>query len=191
MSSNHGSCECQTLSCHIEKFTGVSVARCYQCGKCSAGCPLAEEMDFPPSQLLRMLQVGTPEFDEKVLSSMTIWLCLTCEMCIARCPQEVDLPKVMDFLRHEALRRGIANPKAKDIIKFHKAFLDVVKFTGRLYELGLIVDYKVRSQHLFQDIMLAPWMLAKEKLHIVPETINGKENIDKIYAGTIEKEEPK
>lgn len=191
MSANHGS-ECQTLNCRIEQHTGVSVARCYQCGKCSAGCPLAEEMDYPPSQLLRMLQIDTPEMEEKVLRSMTIWLCLTCETCIARCPQEVDLPKVMDFLRHESIRLGLTNPKAKDIISFHKAFLDSIQLTGRLYEMGLIVDYKARSRHLFQDVLLAPWMVSKGKLHVIPETIENKEQMEKIFAETIKKkEEPK
>jgi heterodisulfide reductase subunit C2 len=191
MSTNHGK-ECQTLNCQIEEHTCVSVARCYQCGKCSAGCPLAEEMDYPPSLLLRMLQIGTPELEDKVLRSMTIWLCLTCEMCIARCPQEVDLPKVMDFLRHEAIKRGIANPKAKDIIAFHKAFLDSIRTTGRLYEMGLIVDYKVRSQHLLQDVLLAPWMVSKGKLHVVPEMVKDTDQMGRIFSKTInKKEEPK
>lgn len=191
MSANHGS-ECQTLNCRIEHHTGVSMARCYQCGKCSAGCPLAEEMDYPPSQLLRMLQVDTPEMEEKVLRSMTIWLCLTCETCIARCPQEVELPKVMDFLRQESVRLGLVNPKAKDIIGFHKAFLDSIQMTGRLYEMGLIVDYKARSRHLFQDVLLAPWMIAKGKLHAVPERIKNKAQMSRIFSQTIKKkEEPK
>jgi heterodisulfide reductase subunit C2 len=190
MSSNHG-CECQTLNCRIEEHTGVKMSRCYQCGKCTAGCPLAEEMDYPPSQLLRMLQINTPEMEEKVLRSMTIWLCLTCETCIARCPQEVDLPKVMDYLRHESIRLGYVNPKAKDIISFHKAFLDSIEYTGRLYEMGLIVDYKTRSlpQHMLQDVMLAPWMASKGKLHVVPEQVKDSAQMDRIFKGTIKKKE--
>ncbi|MCU0284854.1 MAG: 4Fe-4S dicluster domain-containing protein [Acidobacteria bacterium] len=187
MSSTIHGCECQTLNHHIEEHTNVSVADCYQCGKCSAGCPLAEEMDYPPSQILRMLQRGTPALEEKVLRSMSIWLCLTCETCIARCPQEVDFPKVMDYLRGEALRRGIANPKAKDIIAFHKAFLDSIQATGRLYEMGLIVDYKARSRHLLQDILIAPWMFMAGKLHIIPEMIKGKSQMSKIFSGTLKK----
>jgi heterodisulfide reductase subunit C len=150
-------------------------------------------MDYPPSQVLRMLQIGTPTLEDKVLRSMSIWLCLTCETCIARCPQEVDFPKVMDYLRGEALKRGIANPKARDIIAFHRAFLDSIRTTGRLYEMGLIVDYKARTRHLLQDILIAPWMFLAGKLHIFPEMIKGKKQMSRIFSGTLKKkkEEPR
>ena len=139
-----------------------------------------------------MLQTGTPGNLDKALGSMTIWLCLTCETCIARCPQEVDLPKVMDFLRQESLRLGMAHPDARDIIKFHKAFLDSILYTGRLHEMGLIVDYKARSLHLMQDVLLAPWMVSKGKLHVLPETFKGRKQIRKIFSETIhKKEEPR
>jgi heterodisulfide reductase subunit C len=134
----HESADDVRLATAVKAVTEKSVANCYQCGKCSAGCPLSSEMDYPPSQILRLLQLGMPEFDEKALRSHSIWLCLTCEMCVARCPKEVDLPKVMEFLREESFRRGMVNPKAKDILAFHKAFLDAIRHTGRLYEVGLI-----------------------------------------------------
>ena len=41
------------ISYGLEHKTGVIVSHCYQCGKCTAGCVLAEEMDFPPSFLVR------------------------------------------------------------------------------------------------------------------------------------------
>ncbi len=135
------------LADRVLEKTGVDVARCYQCGKCSAGCPLAAEMDLPPSQIMHLLQLREfPEFAEMALRSHTIWLCLTCEICYCRCPMEVDIPKVMDALRQESLAQKKVNPKAKDIIAFHHAFLDSVRYTGRLFEMGLIVDYKLRSR---------------------------------------------
>ncbi len=106
------------------KRTAVSVIRCYQCGKCSAGCPLAADMDYPPSLIMRMLQTGAADLEEKVLRSYTIWLCLSCEICFARCPMEIDIPKLMDFLRGESLRRKMVSPKAKEILAFHRSFLD-------------------------------------------------------------------
>ena len=160
-----------SLADGILERTGVPVYKCYQCGKCSAGCPLASDMDYPPSLVMRMLQTGEPELDEKVLRSYTIWVCLTCEMCYARCPMEIDIPVMMDYLRHESLRLGMTNPRAKDIIRFHRSFLDSIKYTGRLYEVGLVVDYKARSMHLLQDIKLAPKMYFKGKLNLMPSII--------------------
>jgi heterodisulfide reductase subunit C len=178
-----------SLSGKIKQHTDVPVQKCYQCGKCSAGCPLAEDMDYPPSLLLRMLQFGTPELEEKVLRSYTIWLCLSCEMCISRCPMEIDIPVMMDYLRQESIRQKKVNPKAKDIVRFHRAFLDSINYTGRLYEMGLIVDYKMRSFNLMQDVTIAPSMFAKGKLHLIPERIKGLPLLSRIFSKTIKKEE--
>jgi heterodisulfide reductase subunit C len=180
--SHHGP---ETLSDKIYTETGVNAAKCYQCGKCSAGCPLAEDMDFPPSVIMRLLQTGLPENEEKALKSYSIWLCLACETCYARCPMEIDIPKVADYLRHESLSRKIANPKSKDIISFHRAFLDSIKYTGRLYEMGLIADYKARTRHLIQDVNLAPGMYFKGKLHIIPERIIKLDLMKKIFSKTL------
>jgi heterodisulfide reductase subunit C2 len=169
------------LSSEVLEHTDVKVSHCYQCGKCSAGCPLSEEMDYPPSLILRMLQTGNPELEEKVLRSFSIWVCLTCEMCFARCPMSIDIPKMMDFLREKSLNEGKTNPKAKEIIAFHKSFLDSIKFTGRLYEIGLLVDYKSRTLKLMQDLVLAPKMLVRGKLNIIPELIKDRSGVSSIF----------
>ena len=170
--------------------TGVDVARCYQCGKCSAGCPLAADMDFPPSQIMHLLQLGDfPEFADMALRSHTAWLCLTCEICYARCPMELDIPRIMDALRHEALAQKKTSPRAKDIIAFHRAFLDSVRFTGRLFEMGQIVDYKLRSRHFLQDLLQAPWMFFVGKLHLLPERVRGRSLLGRIFAKTLKGKE--
>jgi len=188
---SHATGHADGLAAQVQEATGESVANCYQCGKCSAGCPLAGEMDYPPSQILRMLQLGLPELNDKVLRSHTIWLCLTCEMCHARCPKEVDLPRIMEHLREESLHRGTVNPKAKDILAFHKAFLGAVRHTGRLYEMGLIGGYKMRTLHLLQDVLVAPTMLKRGKLHFLPKTIEGRAKVSEIFDRTMDTKEDK
>jgi len=182
----------ESLADQVKSITGESVANCYQCAKCSGGCPLAEDMDIPPSQLLHMIQLGLPELDERVLNSLTIWLCLTCETCVTRCPKEVDLPKIMDFLRQESLKRGLINPQAKKIIAFHKAFLDTVQYTGRLYEVGMTADYKLRQpQTAMQDVFTAPKLFMMGKLNLFPHMIKGRDQIARIFARTLKKEAKK
>ncbi len=183
-SSNHEIHVDNSLSGQILTHTEVPVQKCYQCGKCSAGCPVVSEMDYPPSLILRMLQTGTPEMEEKVLRSYSIWLCLSCEQCISRCPMEIDIPKMMDFLRQMSYRKKMVNPKAKNIVRFHKAFLDSIRTTGRLYELGLTVDYKLRSLNMTQDVALAPSMVSKGKLGMFPEMIKGTKEMARIFAKT-------
>lgn len=154
--------------------TGVEINRCYQCGKCSAGCPMSVEMDLPPSVILRHLQTNDEKLIQKAVQSHAIWLCLSCETCLCRCPMEIETAKVMDYLREESLRTKQVNPKAKKIVAFHKSFLSSVKNNGRLFEIGLILKYKFASGDLLKDMVLAPSMFLKGKLHLWPERIKKK-----------------
>jgi len=176
-----------TFADEIKKATNISIARCYQCGKCSAGCPMAVEMDYPPSLILRMLQSNIK--DEEVLKSKTIWLCLNCETCVSRCPQDVDLPTLMDFLRSVSLKLGKSNPKSKKIIAFHKSFLESIKNTGKLHEISLIASYKLKVFDLFQDVNNVPAMLKKGKLHVLPEKVKNMKSIKKIFSKTVDGKE--
>lgn len=172
----------QSLKEKILNEINEHVMKCYQCGKCAAGCPLSGEMDYTPNQILRLLQIGNEKSDNEVLSSYGIWLCLTCDMCHSRCPQEVDFPHIMDYLRSEAIHRKKINPRAKEIIAFHRAFLESIEKTGRLHEIGLIANYKVKTLNLLQDVDLAPKMFARGKLEILPHKIKGRDVIARMFA---------
>jgi|SRR5450631_652110 len=182
MSSHHESPVARSLAARLEREGEVSVADCYQCGKCTAGCPAAEEMDIAPSQLLRLLQTESPQHEKRALTSMAIWMCIGCETCVTRCPQEVDLPRTMDFLRQEALATNLANQGADDIVAFHNAFLRSVEKAGRLYELGMVGDYKLRTGHFFKDLGVAPSMFFKGKMGLLPHGGANKREVAEIFA---------
>lgn len=187
MSHSEHHIERNSLAYAIENKVEVHAQKCYQCGKCSAGCPVAEDMDLPPSMVMRLLQTETPENDEKVLRSYSIWLCIACEMCLSRCPMEIDIPSMMDMLRQRARAEKKVNAKAKNIIAFHKSFLNSIRFTGRLYELGLIIDYKRQSLNMMQDVSLAPKMISRGKLHLFPNMIKDKAAMARIFKKTSNK----
>jgi len=86
----------------IETISGENLLACNQCGKCSAGCPVAFSMDLLPSQVLRLAQLGI----EEMLGSQTIWTCASCLTCVARCPKGIDLPRIMEALRQITMERG-------------------------------------------------------------------------------------
>ncbi len=92
----------------VETLSGQSILACYQCGRCSAGFPVVEEMDIIPSEVIRLLQLG--QMDE-VLSSKTIWTCASCLQCASRCPKGVEFSNICDALRAIVLRTRLATPK--------------------------------------------------------------------------------
>lgn len=171
----------------LEK-TEVDVRQCYQCGKCTAGCVLAADMDYPSSYILRLLQTGREEDYTKVLSSGAIWICLNCENCVGRCPKDVNIPRLMDFLRSESLAKGLVSKAAKKVVAFHRSFLGSVKYTGRLYEVGLEAGYKLRTMDIFQDMDLVPAMLKRGKLKIRPELVRDRKSLMNIFKKTVTKE---
>jgi len=184
-SAAHAATPVVSLASHLHRHMGINLSHCYQCGKCSAGCPVAEDMDMTSCRALRLLQLELPSLDARVLASEGIWLCLACETCSTRCPQEVEVAKVMDYVRAEAVARGVAHPKSKDILAFHRAFLDSIKVTGRLYEIGLVANYKVRSRHFLKDVALAPKMYLRGKLPLLPHLIKGRDAMGRIFKRTL------
>ncbi|HQP27696.1 MAG TPA: 4Fe-4S dicluster domain-containing protein, partial [Syntrophales bacterium] len=82
---------------------GVPIQRCYHCRKCTAGCPLAFAMEYNPNRIIKMIQMG---MKEEVLGSSTIWMCASCETCVTRCPNQVDIARMMDALRQMSIESG-------------------------------------------------------------------------------------
>jgi heterodisulfide reductase subunit C len=162
----------------VQEHGAPNVIACYQCGKCTAGCPVAYEMDYPPNQLIRGISLG---MRDTVLSSRSIWLCAACETCSERCPQEVDPAAVMDSLRRIAYAEGIRSPE-QDITLFHRIFLGNVKQFGRLFEAGLIGFFNIFSGHYTKDVLMAPKMLLKGKLNVVPSINRKSAQVKEIFA---------
>jgi Fe-S oxidoreductase len=64
---------------------------CFQCGTCTAACPLADNTPLRVRQLVREAQFGeTDPF---------LWKCMTCAECNASCPRGVDIVSLIRGLR--------------------------------------------------------------------------------------------
>ena len=87
----------------VERESGEDLSRCYQCGNCSGSCPVSFAMEIPVSQVIRMVQLGQVQ---TVLQTNSMWLCVSCLQCQARCPKCLDPSKVMEALRRMSLRQG-------------------------------------------------------------------------------------
>ncbi len=156
-----------SLAQRIQDELGQSVYLCYQCVKCTSGCPVGKYFDWQPNQVMRAVQLGQEDI---ALKSQTPWLCAACQTCSTRCPQGLDIPAIMEFLTREALKRGIS-PPVYEVDAFNKAFLREVRLWGRSYELGLMAELKLRTlrtHSLTEDLDLGVKVLRKNKLPILP-----------------------
>lgn len=87
----------------VQEISAQKIMTCYQCGKCTAGCPLADKMDFVPNEMVRLCMLGEIE---ELLNSKAIWLCTSCFQCGTRCPKGIEVHRIFEALRSLALREG-------------------------------------------------------------------------------------
>ncbi len=172
----------QDFMTEMSTLSEQPISLCFHCHKCTAGCPVVAEMEYGPDRILRMVQLGERE---RLLQSRDIWLCAACETCGTRCPNEIDIAKVMDALRMEALRSGIA-PAEPDAAKFHKLFLFVVQTLGRSHEASLLIAYKLWTMNLLADMDSGMKLFLKGKVPLLPKTIKGRQQVKRIFVKSAE-----
>ena len=153
----------------VKEESGVDFNRCYQCLTCTLSCPVAPFMDYRPNEIIRMVQLG---MKDAVLKSSTIWICASCQACMARCPNEINIPHLMDILHQMAIHEGV-DPKEPDIYKFQDTFLSPLKRYGRQYELLMMLQYTMKAKKfgigdLKDSASLGMKMMSKRKLKFRP-----------------------
>ena len=161
----------------VEEMSGVDLSLCYQCKKCSGGCPVNKFTKSPPSEVIRRLHLGA---GDELLESELVWMCLSCETCYGRCPMEINIPAVIDALRILAVARGSRSPKG-NIPLFNRRFLEGVKTFGRSYDLAMIMQYKLGTGSLMQDTEKFPTMLAKGKMAMLPPSGADKKTVKRVF----------
>jgi heterodisulfide reductase subunit B2 len=153
------------LAQRVQQELGENVYLCYQCVKCTSGCPVAQFMDWRPNQVMRALQLGQEDI---ALHAETPWLCASCQTCTTRCPQGINIAAIMEFLTRESMQRGF-RPTLPQVDQFNKAFLREVRIWGRAYEPGLMVEMKLRNpSSMFDDLDMYSKVLLKRKVAFLP-----------------------
>lgn len=150
---------------------------CIQCGTCGGACPSGRDMDHSPRALFALIRADKRA---AVLHSNAPWFCVSCYLCMARCPQEIHVTDVMYTLKRLSLRAGYARPGAAP--DFSKDFIFFVEHFGRSFEAGLAALY--HATH-------APWrklnmgtlaldLARHHRLRIAPQRITGIGNLQAI-----------
>lgn len=162
----------------VAKESGSHLNACVQCKKCSAGCPVASQSDVKPHAIVRLTQLGQRD---ELLASRMIWQCTSCQTCATRCPQRVDIAAINDTLRQMS-RQANKVHSASTLPVFNDAFLSSIRKRGRVYEVGLMAAYKLKTGRLFEDMGKLPLMLAKGKLRLLPSpSVAGAEERRQIW----------
>jgi heterodisulfide reductase subunit C len=137
----------------VAEISGVDISLCYQCKKCTSGCPVASLTKSPPSEIVRRLQMGA---GSELLASDLVWMCLSCETCYARCPMEINIAAVVDALRSLAIAGGAPMP--------------------------MIAFYKLGTGNIKQDTEKFPAMLRKGKMAVLPPSGADKKTVKRIFS---------
>jgi heterodisulfide reductase subunit C len=162
----------------VSELSHQNVRRCYYCLRCSAGCPSAYAMDYTPAQLLRLVQLGQKD---TLLRSSAIWLCIGCETCGTRCPNEIHAGAIIDALRQIALQEQVPAAE-RSVFKLHLAFLNSIRRFGRLHELSMLLEHKLTSRDLLSNLDMGLDMFVKGKIHPLPKRIQGIDQVKQLFA---------
>ena len=165
-----------TFAEQIKRECDEDVYLCYQCKKCTLGCPTAYAMRHKPHQLIRAMQLGQKDL---VLKDQSMWLCLSCQTCMTRCPQNLDFVKMADAVRTIAEHEGYKNP-VPEIAAFNSSFLFLVERFGRINEIGLVVLIKLKTKQIMKDVAMGLPLFFKGKFGLLPrkaENINAVRRI--------------
>lgn len=155
----------------VRSLTGVDPLLCYQCRKCTTGCPVADQADLSPHQVMRAIQLGQVD---KALESRMTWLCVSCQICSSRCPQSIDVASVMDGLKVLGLRAGL-KPSVPEVEVFNQAGLISIKYLGRMYELAVIAGYNVGTRQLFKDVGMGLGLIKSGNLRLLPSLVRRRD----------------
>jgi len=129
-----------------------------------------------PNQILELIRTNQ---EESVLRCNTFWFCVSCQTCTARCPENIDIAKIMNTLRKIHLERKMA-PSPSEVVVFNQVFLDSIRGYGRVYELGMVMKYNLMSGNPLKDVRFAPDMFLKGKIALLPHRLKALPLIRKL-----------
>jgi heterodisulfide reductase subunit C2 len=164
----------------IQELSGQPISTCFQCEKCTNGCPMAFAMDISPHRVMHSLRLGLVA---DVLNSDTIWVCASCQTCTTRCPNGIDIEHVMGTLRQLSIKHGV-KPSQKIAPQFHQAFLNNIRRLGRMHELTMGVEFALRSEGIkgvMKQANLGLNMIRKGKMKLLPGRLNAGKDIKDIF----------
>jgi heterodisulfide reductase subunit C len=145
---------------------------------------MAKQMEYPPRKIISMIRAG---MRDEVLSSSSMWYCLSCYLCTVRCPRGVKPTELAHALESLASECGY-EVKQTHAPAMYQRFVDSIRSYGRVHELGMmtgfylsIVPYLV--SHPMVALKLLPLglvLLRHKRLPLMPKKVKAKEELSQI-----------
>ena len=157
---------------------GEHIRNCIQCGICSGACPAANEMEYAPRKIIAMIRAG---MRDEVLSSSSMWHCLSCYMCTVRCPRDVKPAELAHALECLSNQQGF-RVKRTNTPAMYRSFVSSVKDNGRVHEFGIMLRYYLRTNPLaaLKVLPVGLKLLFHKRLPLVPKRVKGKGDLSKM-----------
>ncbi len=173
-----------SLAEEIKNELAVDIARCMECGKCSGGCTWAEHFDWTPRKIVQLIKL-----DERaaLLEMSALWTCLSCQLCLDRCPSGIDIPRILDWLRAKAHKAGI-NKNHQHIQTFYELMLTDIRRRGRINEVFLMAQYNLLTGRYFNNAMLGQKMFLKGKLKLLSSGTKEMRSLRPFFKDVLKKE---
>ena len=157
---------------------GEAINSCIQCGVCTGSCPTANQWDYPPRRVIAMVRAG---LRDELLSSNSMWFCVSCYTCTVRCPRDIKPADIMHALEIISIRSGKSTKKSNTPIMY-RCFVDSARGNGRVYELGMMIKLFLKTNPL-AALKLAPVGLVlffHKRLPLRPSRIKGMDELKAI-----------
>lgn len=155
---------------------GERIVHCLQCGSCGGSCPNGADMQYTPRAVFALINANERE---KVLTSNTMWCCVSCYFCTTRCPQNIPITEIMYALKRLSIAEGLA--RDTDAPALAKTFTDMVEKFGRSFELGLASKFYLLNKPLAMLKMgpLGMKMFTRGRMSLLPTKIR---QVDQLQA---------
>ncbi len=163
------------LQREVREKIDVDIETCLECGKCSGGCSNGHIFDYTPRKIVQMVKLG----DEETLAGMdALWVCLSCQLCLDRCPSGIDIPRILDYLREKAVQKGVQATRPH-VHLFMGLMLEQAREKGRVSEVPLMIRFKKKTGQYLKDARLGLRMFLKGKLSFSPSRMKKPEDLKK------------
>jgi len=154
------------------------INECIQCGVCSGSCTTAAHWEYPPRKIIAMVRAG---MKDEVLNSSSIWYCVSCYLCTARCPRDIKPSNIMHALEAIALKENYKPPTKTTTM--YRSFARSIEKNGRIYEFGFMLEYFLKTNP-FSALKMLPMafnLLIHKRMPLLPKAVEGRRELNRMF----------